>query len=406
MFMILFLLQIHVFFITNTIKTLLYFDPLDTIELSVTNGIECIFGGWENDLELEVDAGNGRGKTFTYGPYLNDDNVYGVDWDITDYIIRFTNNSPGFKSIAINCASRMNYSDNVIYEGYEAIQEDQLIMSYDDSQPILFTNMKYSGIPISFYSMLQLLIYLNIGLFCCSKCKKIKMEDSVDSPKERSAWVSALFEIISFGGSAGSFLGNIVALFRIFQRLSATSSFKTKFSTDALGLFAWATNIIKIILDKLPSCEYIPAFEMFSIYTFGYTMFMLFFILIATIGLLSTLVIIPLALAFIALGAGLMYTSINLGIGIVVIIISLIAMVYFAGYGYIYIFEFVGFNRYHGILLTENEDNDDSGGLYIHAVQIIGAVSFSLLVFFSFIANVLTELSGVSNIVSILFALQ
>lgn len=57
-------------------------------------------------------------------------------------------------------------------------------------------------------------------------------------------FIKQLFDI---GNSTGSMIGEALNLFRLFQRLSATKRFSTKFSIESLSWFKWATDFVNKI---------------------------------------------------------------------------------------------------------------------------------------------------------------
>lgn len=416
MIYLLFLIQTHVIQVFKEEKFLLYFDPLDIIELAVEKGYSCVFGGWDDDLELEVDVGNGRGRVITYGPYQSTDDVFGAAMTISDYVIRFSNNSPSKHTVAVRCQADLYTQRFKIYDGFPVEEYDTKYYKNisELTEPILYTNLKNSGTPISYSLFISLMIFLNIGslLFAC-RYEDNPDNDAVDNDLDDldideklsdagNAFFEALLEIFSFGGSAGSFLSNVVSLFRIFQRLSATSSFKTKFSTDAKSLFSWATDIIKIILDKLPS-EHLSDFELFSVYSYGYSIFIIFYIILLLVGLLKVVYIVPLALFCIAFGAGWGYIGISTGWACALIIVPpLIFSGITTGDNYIVSFHDKMNPFYEMFDIKALKGRAD---MTVSILQITAATVFSIFVFMCFISNVLTKLEGICDIVVSLFAI-
>lgn len=87
-------------------------------------------------------------------------------------------------------------------------------------------------------------------------------------------FLSQLFEI---GNSAGSLIGEAVNLFRTFQRLSATKTFATKFSSECEGMFSWATDLVKNIISSF-QIQPFKDIELFWLYTVAIPLLILTFI--------------------------------------------------------------------------------------------------------------------------------
>lgn len=406
----LFLLQTHVFRIDSPNKTLLYFDPLDVIELSVEKGFACWFGGWDDDLELEVDANNGRGRSLTYGPYQNNDKVVGAAQTISDFVIRFSNNSPFKHSVAIRCEKSLLDAKYAIYLGYPVEKFDIDYYNISELQePILYSNLEKSRMPISYIVFIIILAFLNFFILVFTSASPDAFNHDLaavevkDIFKTDNACWEAFKEIVSFGGSAGSFLGNVVALFRIFQRLSATSTFKTKFSTDAKSMFSWATNIVKIVLDKLPS-EHLSDFELFSVYSYGYSIFMIFFILSCSTEIDRVIFLFPLIFFSIILGVGFGFLGVSTGWAAGLITVGAIFVI-----GSI-IFLRIGSDEMlnkliNPIKLMFNLKELENVKIEITIFQVTFATTCSLLIFLIVISNILTKFTSICNIVTILFSI-
>lgn len=129
---------------------------------------------------------------------------------------------------------------------------------------------------------------------------------------------------------------------------------------------------------------------------------MLFFIMISSVSLIRLIIIVPIALVCIAIGTGFGYIGINGGTAAALIIappIALTILKVISNYNE-YIDEVL--NPFRGLFdPSELEDKEFD----LNVLQIFDATTFSLFVFMAFIANFLTKLEGISNIVSILFSI-
>lgn len=330
MLSLLLLLLIHNIEIGDGINyTLMNMDPLDVVEYRVVAGLACWFGGWDDQIEIEVDVDNGRGRSLTYGPYSNDDKVFGACVMERDFIIRFSNNSPFKQDIAVKCANNLNTANTSIYPGFDVASFDQEFYSNLSGleEPMLFSNNKNSDYT-SFTILISVLGSITIFIVIADTLFAGYFPDNINDGRGGSSkgCCGALSDLFSFGKNAGSFLGNVVSLFRIFQRVSATSTFKTKFSSDAESLFSWANDLFKIILNKLP-VEHLTDFELFSTYSYGYTIFMIYFIFVVGFGPLPGVIIFPFVVCVGFLGAGFSLIGVDKTGAIIVIVMSLIFLI-------------------------------------------------------------------------------
>ncbi|KAK8890757.1 hypothetical protein M9Y10_035542 [Tritrichomonas musculus] len=86
---------------------------------------------------------------------------------------------------------------------------------------------------------------------CCSSCPFVKL---------------FLSQIFDFGYSCGSLISEALGLFKTFQRLSATLSFKIKFSPSCLEMFSWASQIFNLVA-SLFQTNPLSDFENYTVYT-------------------------------------------------------------------------------------------------------------------------------------------
>lgn len=76
-----------------------------------------------------------------------------------------------------------------------------------------------------------------------------------------------LKQFFDIGKSTGSLFGEIISLFKTFQKVSAPSEFSTKFSRECLDMLRWATDIFYNIANSIRTNPFTD-FEIFSIYTY------------------------------------------------------------------------------------------------------------------------------------------
>lgn len=167
--------SIHYITLTNqTQSLLLQFNPLDVIEVEVKAGFATFFGGWEyvENLNIEVEMLTEKGKTYVYGPYTNEDEVYGVFFQSSDYIIRFMNDNAEKVKFAIRIdkyllSEKVNIFPNyqVLYQNNETLKlelteiTDPIIFAYWEKNTYLMTF-------IVFISIAGLLYIIYIIVFC------------------------------------------------------------------------------------------------------------------------------------------------------------------------------------------------------------------------------------------------
>lgn len=84
-------------------------------------------------------------------------------------------------------------------------------------------------------------------------------------------------QFLDIGKSTGSLFGEIINLFKMFQKLSAPSEFQTKFAIECYEILSWATNIFKIISTSVGT-DPLTYFEVYSIYTYVFPLTILCFI--------------------------------------------------------------------------------------------------------------------------------
>ncbi|OHT16217.1 hypothetical protein TRFO_13382 [Tritrichomonas foetus] len=203
-----------------------------------------------------------------------------------------------------------------------------------------------------------------------------------------SSFLTVLKEIFSFGLSAGSLFGEVLNLIRIFQRVSATRSFKMKFSGDTIELFTWATNLIKMVVNKYLPQERLSDFELFSVYSFGFVLFELAFICTLTIGVILIFFLFPIQIVCALFGVGLGYIGINKKNSLIYGII-----------GGILFFVFV-FPLYCFV----NRNTFEEGPSKITRIQIFGATCYSPVVFYAVLFPIITLKPTIGQFVTFFFA--
>lgn len=111
--------------LNTTYSLLLRLHPLDAFEISVPAGKATIFGGWENvgNMHLEVIMKTKQGKTYTYGPYSNSDDIYGVFFQSSDYVLRLINDNPVNVQFAIRMDDNLLPEDTSIYPNYYVLYQ-------------------------------------------------------------------------------------------------------------------------------------------------------------------------------------------------------------------------------------------------------------------------------------------
>lgn len=117
-------------------------------------------------------------------------------------------------------------------------------------------------------------------------------------------------QLFSITQSCGSLIQEILNLFRIFQRLSATKTFYSKFSSDCADMFSWATNIIKIITQNIFPDDHLTTYEYFTIYSIYFYIFLINFTTFILIGA-KYVYLIPFFAIIAMFGAGFGFIGID-----------------------------------------------------------------------------------------------
>lgn len=86
-----------------------------------------------------------------------------------------------------------------------------------------------------------------------------------------------LKQFLDIGKSTGSLIGEIVGLFRTFQKLTAPKTVSTRFSRECLELLRWATDLFFTLTNYIRTNP-LSDFEFFSIYTYVFPLTLLCFI--------------------------------------------------------------------------------------------------------------------------------
>ena len=167
--------SIHYITLTNqTQSLLLQFNPLDVIEVEVKAGFATFFGGWEyvENLNIEVEMLTEKGKTYVYGPYTNEDEVYGVFFQSSDYIIRFMNDNAEKVKFAIRIDKHLLSEKVNIFPNYQVLYQNNETLKLELTEitdPIIFAYWEkntYLMTFIVFISIAGLLYIIYIIVFC------------------------------------------------------------------------------------------------------------------------------------------------------------------------------------------------------------------------------------------------
>ncbi|OHT05744.1 hypothetical protein TRFO_26493 [Tritrichomonas foetus] len=158
----------------NNLPMILFFDPLDRVECSVPPGYAWV-AGWSDNLELEVDIRNNRGRMVTYGPYTNKDKVFGVAHNESSFTMRFYNNGDKKATIGINARQDLIFALVPMQDGYDPPTFEFIYywnMSLN-TDPIMYTNSKETLSYIKFTIFTVFLFIVNFIWCLCEMCSCI-----------------------------------------------------------------------------------------------------------------------------------------------------------------------------------------------------------------------------------------
>lgn len=119
-----------------------------------------------------------------------------------------------------------------------------------------------------------------------------------------------ILQLFDIGKSTGSLVGEIINVFRIFQRSTASESFSLSFSKDYLKIMKWATNLVQIIASDFISTKKLTTYELFLMYSCIIPITLLFFLCSLVLGPWIAYYLIP-YLFFLLFGVGLGFIGIN-----------------------------------------------------------------------------------------------
>lgn len=116
----------------------------------------------------------------------------------------------------------------------------------------IFNIEKVSKNPFKLYEILTNKMACDCNCKCC-----------------RSKFLVIFFEqLFDISNSAGSLIVEAINLFRIFQKLSSTKRFATRFSSSCLRMFQWAKDFFHIIVNSLFRMRPFTDYESFSLSIF------------------------------------------------------------------------------------------------------------------------------------------
>lgn len=200
MFFILFSLSKSLHYLTlpsHSNSLLLLFNPLDVIEVEVPAGFATIFGGWDNvgNLNIEVEMLTKKGKSYVYGPYTNDDEVYGVYFQTANYIIRFMNDNAEKVKFAFRVDDHFLAQETDIFPNYPILYQTPDILEYHISfnevtDPIIFSYWTFEtyGETYGVFALLLASIYIVYNIVRCIivKCPCKSKEKSEDQDQYKN----------------------------------------------------------------------------------------------------------------------------------------------------------------------------------------------------------------------------
>lgn len=179
MLYLLFQLSTSIHYITLTNQTqslLLQFNPLDVIEVEVKAGFATFFGGWEyvKNLNIEIEMLTEKGKTYIYGPYKNEDEVYGVFFQSSDYVIRFMNDNADKVKFAIRTDKYLLSEKVNIFPNYQVLYQKNETLKLkltEISDPIIFAYWEKNTYLKNFIFFISIagLLYIIYNIVFCIK---------------------------------------------------------------------------------------------------------------------------------------------------------------------------------------------------------------------------------------------
>ncbi|KAK8837324.1 hypothetical protein M9Y10_036757 [Tritrichomonas musculus] len=208
-------------------------------------------------------------------------------------------------------------------------------------------------------------------------------------------FISQLFDI---GNSTGSLVMEILTLFRTFQRLSAPSEFRTKFSPDCFRMFSWAKDFVDIISKSFRTTPF-SNFELFSIYVFIFPLSILTFISTTAFGYRFVFFCIILG-GCLALSTGITFFKVDRQIATIITCIGAGAI---ALYCLVSLCCFCSDRKSKKKVSNENnDDEDEENNNMVNNYNGLGySFSFSALIFHSLMIPILLKRWKLTKIIAI-----